>query len=216
MNLDILLSKIKENMASGAIPSAETLSEIKKRFPSVTEREAKDIYALLFEEHSAPKERASLVLTAPPSFSVMTKSTKNTVEKMLSDANSSVLITGYSLSEYFEDMIDMIIQKSQSGALVKFYVNNIDSQPRFEKLLRYKGRYLKIYNYKQPEDPMSALHAKVISTDKRYTLITSANLSYHGQLGNIELGTLIESPTLAKQVEDVFTKLLFSKVFFEV
>lgn len=216
MNLDILLSKIRENMASGAFPSAETLSEIKKRFPSVTEREAKDIYALLYEEHSAPKERASLVLTAPPSFSVRTKSTKNTVEKMLSDATSSILITGYSLSEYFEDMIDMIIQKSQSGVLVKFFVNNIDSQPRFDKLTRYKGRYLKIYNYKQPEDPMSALHAKVISTDKRFTLITSANLSYHGQLGNIELGTLIESPALAKQVEDIFTKLLFSKVFFEV
>lgn len=216
MNLDILLSKIRENMASGAFPSAESLSDIKKRFPSVTEREAKDIYALLYEEHSAPKERASLVLTAPPSFSVKTKSTKNTVEKMLSDATSSILITGYSLSEYFEDMIDMIIQKSQSGVFVKFFVNNIDSQPRFDKLIRYKGRYLKIYNYKQPEDPMSALHAKVISTDKRFTLITSANLSYHGQLGNIELGTLIESPALAKQVEDIFTKLLFSKVFFEV
>lgn len=34
---------------------------------------------------------------------------------------------------------------------------------------------------------MSALHAKVISIDQRETLITSANLSYHGQEANIEL-----------------------------
>ena len=75
---------------------------------------------------------------------------------------------------------------------------------------------MKVFNYKQKNDQMSALHAKVISADKKYTLITSANLSYHGQLGNIELGTLVESPAFAKQVEDVFTQLLFSKVFIEV
>ena len=63
---------------------------------------------------------------------------------------------------------------------------------------------------------MSALHAKVISTDKTYTLITSANLSYHGQEGNIELGTLVESPDFAKQAENIFTQLLFSKAFIEV
>ena len=30
---------------------------------------------------------------------------------------------------------------------------------------------------------MAALHAKVISVDKKDNLITSANLSYHGQEG---------------------------------
>ena len=52
--------------------------------------------------------------------------------------------------------------------------------------------------------------------DQQQTLITSANLSYHGQQGNIELGTLIELKQIAKQIEDVFTKLTFSKVFNEV
>ncbi len=63
---------------------------------------------------------------------------------------------------------------------------------------------------------MSALHAKVLSVDKKLTLITSANLSYHGQQGNIELGTLIESPIIAQQVDEVFTRLLFDRVFFEI
>ena len=63
---------------------------------------------------------------------------------------------------------------------------------------------------------MSALHAKVISVDQKETLITSANLSYHGQEGNIELGAHIVSSKIARQVEDIFTKLLFSKVFQEV
>ena len=63
---------------------------------------------------------------------------------------------------------------------------------------------------------MAALHAKVISIDKKETLITSANLSYHGQEGNIELGTRIISKSIAQQVDDVFTKLLFKKIFIEV
>ena len=63
---------------------------------------------------------------------------------------------------------------------------------------------------------MAALHAKVISVDQKKTLITSANLSYHGQQGNIELGTLIESKNIAKQIDDIFTKMIFSKVFTEM
>lgn len=63
---------------------------------------------------------------------------------------------------------------------------------------------------------MSALHAKVISVDGRETLITSANLSYHGQEGNIELGTYIHSEKIAQQVKEVFTQLVFKKIFMEV
>lgn len=62
---------------------------------------------------------------------------------------------------------------------------------------------------------MSALHAKVISFYQEDGLITSANLSYHGQEGNIELGTQIYSKDMTKQVDDVFTRLVFSKVFEE-
>lgn len=217
LSLDILLEKIKNTSASCDVPSIEMIAAIKKQFPSLNDAEALDIYNLICAlQLSDTKEKAKLVLTAPPSFSVKALSTRNMVSKMLSDAKNSITITGYSLSEYFDDMMDLIIQKSRSGVFVKFFVNMIDQQPRFEKLYRYKGRFLKIYNYKNSDDHMSALHAKVLSVDKKLTLITSANLSYHGQQGNIELGALIESTTIARQVDDIFTQLLFSKVFSEI
>ena len=125
------------------------------------------------------------------------------------------MITGYALSSYFSELTETIIQKSQRGVFIKFFVNDLDKQPEFEKLLRYKGRFLKVYNYRQGEDKMAALHAKVISVDQRQTLITSANLSYNGQQGNIEIGMLVESQKIARQIEDVFTKLIFMKVFKE-
>jgi len=125
-------------------------------------------------------------------------------------------LMAYSLSEYFSEMIDLLIQKSKKGVLVKFYANGLQGQQEYEKLIKHKGRFLKIYDYQKKEDRMAALHAKVISVDQQMTLITSASLSYHGQEGNIELGTLIKSKNIAKEIEDLFTKLLFAKIFKEV
>lgn len=216
ISLDILLDELKNSIESGNAP-ADSVHTIKKRFPSVNEKEAKDIYALVSGALNNPnKEKASIVLTAPASFSLKAKTTKNTVSTMLEGAEKSIMITGYSLSNYFSDMVDLIIRKSQKGVFVKFYVNNIDSQGNFDKLCRYKGRFLKIYNYPKSDDAMAALHAKVISVDGEKTLITSANLSYHGQQGNIELGMVIASKAIAKQVEDIFTQLIFKRVFVEV
>lgn len=217
INLDILLDEMKNSIAVGSEMSPELLREIKKSFPSASDKEAYDIYALVSGAFdSLAKDKASIVLTAPSSFSFKAKTTRNTVSSMLKNSQKSILITGYSLSEYFSNMIELIIEKSQKGIFIKFFVNNIESQGSFDKLCRYKGRFLKIYNYPKTQDAMAALHAKVISVDGEKTLITSANLSYHGQQGNIELGTVIKSKTIAKQVEDIFTQLIFKKVFVEI
>lgn len=214
LNLDLLLNSIIEDYFGNTNSS---VNEIRKRYPSLSEKEANDILLLV---KGALKENmedsVSLVATTPPSFAIKAKSTKNTVKNLLMNADESILITGYSLSEYFSELLDCVIQKSQKGVFVKFFANKIENQGTFEKLIQYKGKFLKIYNYPESGDKMAALHAKVISVDKKKTLITSANLSYHGQEGNIELGTLVESEAYAQQVNDLFTKLIFMKEFVEV
>lgn len=214
INSDILFNAIKEDQENGTSVASGML---KQAFPGIDTETGDDISGLIAQAmQQDTSDKVSLVVTAPPSFSINARTTMNVVSSMIEGAESSILITGYSLSSYFADLVDTIIQKSQRGVFVKFFVNDIDSQDSFEKLLRYKGRFLKIYNYKKQEDSMAALHAKVISVDQKKTLITSANLSYHGQQGNIELGMLAESKKIAKQLDDVFTKLIFEKVFAEV
>lgn len=213
ISLDILLNKILTDAISGG---NESISAILNRYPSLSEREAHEILSMVSASAQCSGESAELVVTSPPSFALKAKPTKVTVRAMLMGARKSILITGYSLSDYFAELVDCVIQKSQEGVLVKFFVNDIESQKNFDRLCSYKGKFLRIYNYPKQEDKMSALHAKVISIDQTDTLITSANLSYHGQEGNIELGTQVHSKDLAKQVEDVFTRLVFSKVFEEV
>ena len=220
VNLDILLNTIKDTAPvspdrQSAINSA-AVNLIKMRYPNLSPAEAEEIFLLINSALLANQgDRSELVVTAPPSFSVKARSTVNTVSSMISGAQSSILITGYSLSGYFGEMVDCMIQKSKSGVLVKFFANGLEGQAEFEKLLKFRGRFLKVYNYQKSEDPMSSLHAKVICVDQSKSLITSANLSYHGQEGNIEMGTYIESVSIAHQVDEIFTKLLFSKVFLE-
>ncbi len=211
INKEILLNTVKSDIANGSSNAASMLS---KEFPELSSVQCDEITSLIAEAlnvHTADK--VSLVATAPPSFVINARTTMNVVQTMIDGAKRSILITGYSLSSYFSELVDTIIQKSQCGVFVKFFVNDLDKQPEFEKILRYKGKFLQVYDFHQEDDKMAALHAKVISVDQQQTLITSANLSYHGQQGNIELGTLIESKQIAKQIEDVFTKLTFSKIF---
>lgn len=195
INLDILLDQIRTDAIAG---TDDAVYAIRHRYPALTEKQAREIHALVAGADQKEKTTAELVITASPTFGLKTVVTKIVVNEMLKSAERSILITGYSLSEYFNELIDCIIDKSQKGVTVKFFVNHIEDQSSIDKLCRYKGNFLKIYNYPKQEDKMSALHAKVICVDKRETLITSANLSYHGQEGNIELGTHITSEDIAK------------------
>lgn len=214
INREILLNTIKGDTANG---TSNAVPMIKRGFPELSNTQCDDLAKVIADAmNTSDADKVSLVVTAPSSFSINARTTMNVVQSMIDGAERNILITGYSLSSYFSELVDTIIQKSQHGVFVKFFVNDLDKQPEFEKVLRYKGRFLKVYNFRHEDDKMAALHAKVISVDQQQTLITSANLSYHGQQGNIELGTLIESKQIAKQIEDVFTKLTFSKVFTEV
>lgn len=214
LNLDIILNQIQEDALSNR---SDGMHLLRRQFPSLSERELAQLHSMFKSAYiDKVSDDVRLVVTSPASFGINAKPTMTTTKDLIEHADSSILITGYSLSDYFGELIDCIVEKSQTGVFVRFYVNDLEGQKHISKLLSYKGKFLKIYNYLPSQDKMSALHAKVVCVDRKKTLITSANLSYHGQEGNIELGTLIESKEIAKQVEDIFTKLLFKKVFTEV
>ncbi len=204
---------VQNDVVSGSVFS-RTMSLLKQEFPDATEEQLIHFLNLLVLIYSQDnKEKIQLVITAPPSFNLHTKLTENVVEDILQSAKKSILMTGYSISEYIDKYLDLIIKKSQSGVFVKIFINNITEQEIIGKLLRYNGRFLQIYNYTNAGDRMSALHAKVLSIDGIQSLISSANLSYHGMMGNIELGCHIESARIAKEIDEVFKQLIFQKVF---
>ena len=185
--------------------------------PSVSEKDAEKVISMLISViKSEKKEKIDLTITAPITSGIKVRQNQTIVKELLSSAEKSILITGYSMSEYFAELLDLIIQKSQRGILCQIYLNQAEKQMYLDKLMRYKGKFLNVYDYQNAEDKMAALHAKIICVDGYKSLISSANFSYHGLEGNIEIGTVIESERIAKQLTNAFKELRFKKLFVEL
>ena len=193
------------------------IEELRNHFTNCSEEEITDIISLCMKMYSSKKiEHAELVLTAPDSFHIKTLRTNDIMRKLIENAEKSLTITGYSISDYFAEMLDVIIKKSQQGVYVRIYVNDIEKQKEaLDRLMSYRSRFLQVYEYqKQENDKMAALHAKLIVSDVKKSLVSSANLSYHGMQGNIEMGFLIESHDKAKQIEELMKEMVRMKVFY--
>ena len=220
MMFDMLLEEVKPYAFSSNmedIPFEEITPIVHRIFPSVSEKDAEKVISMLISViKSEKKEKIDLTITAPITSGIKVRQNQTIVKELLSSAEKSILITGYSMSEYFAELLDLIIQKSQRGILCQIYLNQAEKQMYLDKLIRYKGRFLNVYDYQNSEDKMAALHAKVICVDGYKSLISSANLSYHGLEGNIELGTVIESERIGKQLTDAFKELRFKKIFVEL
>ncbi len=187
-------------------------------FPSLSYSEANSLIEILCNiDEKRNCEKIDLSVTTPHSFSIKANSTAVTMEDLLKNAERSILITGYSISDYFDDLIEILIYKIQQGILVKLYLNDFENKKDvLDKLLLYKGKFLEIYNFNKSKNSIDALHAKVISVDFKKSLITSANLSFNGLQRNIEVGSVISSTRIAKNIEDMFYKLYKMKVFSKI
>ena len=219
VRVDFLVGMISDALKEYSVIASEEIfdpiiREISKDFPSCSEEEILEILQLCISlALNKPEEKTELVITTPDSFKLRSRKIRDVIEELLNSAEESIVFTGYSISDYFAEMIDTIIRKSQQGIYVTLYVNNAERQS-LERFLAYQGRFLKVYEYsKLKEDKMAALHAKILVVDKKKSLVSSANLSYHGLEGNIEMGLLIESPNKAKQIDELLKELRKMKVF---
>lgn len=83
----------------------------------MSEKEDREIHELVVASLRQSKNYAEVVVIAPLSFAMKTKVTKTVVKSMLEGAKSSIVIIGYSLSDYFSDLIDCTIKKAKRESL---------------------------------------------------------------------------------------------------
>lgn len=194
----------------------DVIKELKEHFKNCDEDEIMEILSLCVSVYGKKhNETAELVVTFPDSFRVKSKKTEAVVYSLINEAEKSITMTGYSISDFFSEMLDIIIKKSQQGVYITLYINDLERQKEvLERLLSYQSKFLKIYEFqKDAEDKMAALHAKVLVIDRKVSLVSSANLSYHGMQGNIEMGILLQSQEKAKKIEALLKELKKMKVF---
>lgn len=194
------------------------ITNLKKEFPSLSDQEIWQIIGLCVNVYSGKEaEKAELAITAPISFKLKARKINEAITNMIQDSQKSITLTGYSVSDYFSEMIDLIISKSQQGIYVRLYLNDYEKhKTNLKRLMDLRTKHLRVFDYQKQDDEMAALHAKTIVVDEKELLVSSANLSYHGMQGNIEMGIRLVSEDKAKQVESLLKEMVGMKVFKEL
>lgn len=194
------------------------ITNLKKEFPSLSDQEIWQIIGLCVNMYSGKEaEKAELAITAPISFKLKARKINEVITNMIQDSQKSITLTGYSVSDYFSEMIDLIISKSQQGIYVRLYLNDYEKhKTNLKRLMDLRTKHLRVFDYQKQDDEMAALHAKTIVVDEKELLVSSANLSYHGMQGNVEMGIRLVSEDKAKQVESLLKEMVGMKVFKEL
>lgn len=194
------------------------ISNLKKEFPSLSDQEIWQIIGLCVNVYGGKEaEKAELAITAPISFKLKARKINEVITNMIQDSQKSITLTGYSVSDYFSEMIDLIISKSQQGIYVRLYLNDYEKyKTNLKRLMDLRTKHLRVFDYQKQDDEMAALHAKTIVVDEKELLVSSANLSYHGMQGNVEMGIRLVSDNKAKQVESLLKEMVGMKIFKEL
>lgn len=215
INTDILVDELLAELSLSE-GSTTAVHIVKKELPSLSDGDAIKVCQLvssLANRHNT--ETIEIVTTTPVSFFAKTRKTRPVIDELISGAERTITLTGYSISDHFEESLKLINQKSKQGVVVELFVNNYEkAQSVLSDIEHTSRRFLKIFEYSgKANDKMAALHAKTIIVDGEKMLISSANLSYHGLEGNIEIGALIISKKKVAQVLEVFADLKRQRIF---
>jgi phosphatidylserine/phosphatidylglycerophosphate/cardiolipin synthase-like enzyme len=215
LSIDILADALQD-LALSEAEIGDVISLVKHELPSVSDEDAIKVFQLALAIGSRnSNDGVEIVATTPVSFKSKTRKTRPVIEELINGAEKSIQITGYSISDHFEDLLKLINAKSKRGVVVELFVNNYEKVRSVLLDIEHTNRrFFKVYSYAgKADDKMAALHAKTILVDGKRMLISSANLSYHGLDGNIELGALITSRRKVAQVQEIFSELKRQRIF---
>ena len=159
---------------------------------------------------------AELVATIPPEIPALARSTERVVHEMLAGAVDEVILLGYELSDV--NLLAMLAAASQRGAsIIVICDRGRGNLPRIEALWPAQVRRPRMFHDRVRTDaaPYASMHAKCVLVDGRDLLVTSANFTFHGLRGNIEIGVRLGG-TPASEARNVFSHLVENGIVEEV
>ena len=139
-----------------------------------------------------------LVWTAPGAPAAARR-TAQVLDEMVSRAQKRIVVVGYSLTKGATPFLKRLAEAARRGVRCSLIADRMDTKLKtIAQLWPSDVGFPDLWTRPaDPGDEMSALHAKFIVVDGQRLLITSANLTYHGFHGNIEMGVVVEGPAAA-------------------
>ena len=109
---------------------------IKDKFPSLSEDEIYNVIQMAISLYNYKvQENVEMVITAPNSFKLKALKTSIVVHELINNAQKSITLTGYSISDYFAELLEELLDKSRKGVYVNLYVNDYaGKQEQLDKL----------------------------------------------------------------------------------
>ncbi len=186
---------------------------------------------LLLKDRSqrvSPEEIIHLVTSGPEAGGVTNRDTAVVVRELFSTADESVLVAGYAVYQgqrVFQALADRM--RVRPTLKVRMFLdvrrNAGESTAADEVVRRFADRFRRfdwpqdaplpeVIHYPQSleesPDKRAALHAKCIVVDCKRVFVSSANFTEAAQVRNIEVGLLIDSPSLADGITKHFGSML--------
>lgn len=190
------------------------------------------LQAVMATREDRPKleDLVNIVLSGPDTETVVSKDTGNVVKGLFMNAKREVLIAGYAVHQGKKVFASLADQMERNQDLhVRFYLDIVreknDKASDSELALRLanvfrqnewpKGKRLPILHYYDPgrlnienKKTKGCLHAKVVVVDGESVFVSSANFTEAAQERNIEVGLLLNSRTVAGQIQKYFEEMV--------
>ncbi len=187
----------------------------------------------LAAERSARKrtdEIVELVTTGPEAPGTTNRDTSVVVQELFSKARESVLVAGYAVYQGAQVFRTLAERMDSCTALqVQFFLDiprpdgdTSDASIVVHKFMRRLRTSQWVEGCRLPDvfyDPRSvsiqrrsSLHAKCIVVDGKSVFVSSANFTQAGQERNVEVGVLIHSESIGRQLTRHFDGLVAAKL----
>ena len=165
-------------------------------------------------EAGADAPKIEVAWTHPGGIQPAVRTTGAVAREIIDGARRSLLVVGYSvtvdadLAGLAARTIAAMGAAADRGVLVTAILHR-DPKNRSALVKGWpSGREPPgIFTWHEREDEKASLHAKVLVADGRDALVGSANLTYHGFEGNVEVGVRITGAAAA-QLESIFHELI--------
>jgi len=154
-----------------------------------------------------------LVWTGPISTTAPVRSTVGVLLDLIEKAQQEIIIVGYVITAAATIVFERLAAAQKRGVQVVLIGDRLEEKLDVLRTCWPQGqRWPALYSRAgTPADPRSALHAKLAIVDQRYMLVTSANLTYHGLAGNLEIGLEIEG-RVAGEVVALLNRLIAENI----
>jgi phosphatidylserine/phosphatidylglycerophosphate/cardiolipin synthase-like enzyme len=159
---------------------------------------------------------AELVATLPPGLAGIARPHERILREMIGPHAKEIIVLGYELTD--RDVLGLLASAAKRGAEVIIICDRgRGSARRVREAWPSGAGRPRIFHDRDRLDaaPYSSMHAKCLLVDGTDLLVTSANFTFHGLHGNIELGVRLCGPPAA-EARRIFSHLVEHRIVEEL